>query len=108
MDQHSQSPLFRDGPGNALFTLVSVDTKGKGLPAPRAAAKSLKLDYLVGFTRWAIWSMQKPAPTAQTLFKNIGRPVRTIHLPKVDEFSHRRADDAFHAGNHHHGQIDGR
>ena len=29
VDQHSQLQLFRDGPGNALFTLVSVDTKGK-------------------------------------------------------------------------------
>ena len=31
VDQHSQLQLFRDGPGNALFTLMAVDTKGKGL-----------------------------------------------------------------------------
>ena len=30
VDQHSQLQLFRDGPGNTLFTLVTVDTKGEG------------------------------------------------------------------------------
>src|SRR5271154_3795813 len=48
VDQHSQLQLFRDGPGNALFTLMTVDTKGKGPTAPRARAKALKLDYLAG------------------------------------------------------------
>jgi glucose-6-phosphate isomerase len=28
VDQHSQLQLFRDGPGNALFTILTVDTKG--------------------------------------------------------------------------------
>src|SRR3569832_2717467 len=48
VDQHSQLQLFRDGPGNALFTLVRVATKGKGLTAPQARSKALKLDYLAG------------------------------------------------------------
>ena len=43
VDQHSQLQLFRDGPGNALFTLMTVDTKGKGPTAPRARAKALGL-----------------------------------------------------------------
>ena len=84
VDQHSQLQLFRDGPGNALFTLVSIDTKGKGLSVPRAAAKSLKLDYLAGRPMGDLIDAEFRA-TAQTLFKN-GRPVRTVHLPKVDEF----------------------
>jgi len=84
VDQHSQLQLFRDGPGNALFTLVQVDTKGKGAAAPRARAKSLKLDYLAGKRLGDLVDAECRA-TAQTLFKN-GRPVRRIHLAKVDEF----------------------
>jgi glucose-6-phosphate isomerase len=84
VDQHSQLQLFRDGPGNALFTLVQVDTKGKGLAAPRARAKALKLDYLAGKKLGDLVDAECRA-TAQTLFKN-GRPVRQIHLAKVDEF----------------------
>jgi glucose-6-phosphate isomerase len=85
VDQHSQLQLFRDGPGNALFTLVSVDTKGKGLSVPRAAAKSLKLDYLAGRPMGDLIAAEFRA-TGQTLFKN-GRPVRTVHLPQVNEFN---------------------
>ena len=71
-------------PGNALFTILTVDTKGKGPATPRAAAKSLKLDYLAGKRLGDLVDAESHA-TAQTLFKN-GRPVRTVHLPKVDEF----------------------
>ena len=84
VDQHSQLQLFRDGPGNALFTLVSVDTKGKGPMAPRARAKKLGLDYLAGKKLGDLVDAEARA-TAQTLAKN-GRPVRLIHLSKVDEF----------------------
>jgi glucose-6-phosphate isomerase len=84
VDQHSQLQLFRDGPGNALFTIVTVDTKGKGPMAPRAAAKSLKLDYLAGKRLGDLVEAESRA-TAQTLFKN-GRPVRVIHVPQVDAF----------------------
>ncbi len=84
VDQHSQLQLFRDGPGNALFTLMSVDTKGKGPAAPRARAKALGLDYLAGKKLGDLVDAEARA-TAQTLFKN-GRCVRQIHLAKVDEF----------------------
>jgi glucose-6-phosphate isomerase len=84
VDQHSQLQLFRDGPGNALFTLVSVDTKGKGPAAPRAIAKKLGLDYLAGKRLGDLVDAESRA-TAQTLSKN-GRPVRQIHLSKVDAF----------------------
>jgi len=84
VDQHSQLQLFRDGPGNALFTLVSVDTKGKGPTAPKARAKALGLNYLAGRKLGDLVDAEARA-TAQTLFKN-GRPVRQIHLAKVDEF----------------------
>jgi glucose-6-phosphate isomerase len=85
VDQHSQLQLFRDGPGNALFTIVTVDTKGKGQMAPKAAAKSLKLDYLAGKRLGDLVDAEARA-TAQTLFKN-GRPVRGLHVPEVNAFS---------------------
>jgi glucose-6-phosphate isomerase len=84
VDQHSQLQLFRDGPGNALFTLMAVDTKGKGLAAPRARANALGLKYLAGKKMGDLVDAEARA-TAQTLFKN-GRPVRRIHLTQVDEF----------------------
>ena len=84
VDQHSQLQLFRDGPGNALFTLMTVDTKGKGPAAPRPRAKALGLDYLAGKRLGDLVDAEGRA-TAQTLFKN-GRPVRRMHLSKVDEF----------------------
>jgi glucose-6-phosphate isomerase len=84
VDQHSQLQLFRDGPGNALFTILTVDTKGKGPVTPRAAAKSLKLDYLAGKRLGDLVEAESRA-TAQTLFKN-GRPVRVIHVPQVNAF----------------------
>lgn len=84
VDQHSQLQLFRDGPGNALFTLMTVDTRGKGPAAPKARAKALGLDYLAGRRMGDLVDAEARA-TAQTLFKN-GRCVRQIHLTKVDEF----------------------
>jgi glucose-6-phosphate isomerase len=84
VDQHSQLQLFRDGPGNALFTLMQVETRGKGLAAPRARANALGLKYLAGRKMGDLVDAECRA-TAQTLFKN-GRPVRVMHLAKVDEF----------------------
>ena len=84
VDQHSQLQLFRDGPGNALFTLVTVDTKGKGAAAPRARAKALGLNYLAGKRLGDLVDAEARA-TAQTLFKN-GRPVRRIRVTRTDEF----------------------
>jgi glucose-6-phosphate isomerase len=85
VDQHSQLQLFRDGPGNALFTILSVDMKGKGPAVPKATAKALGLAYLAGKKPGDLVEAECRA-TAQTLFKN-GRPVRVIHVPKVDAFS---------------------
>jgi glucose-6-phosphate isomerase len=84
VDQHSQLQLFRDGPGNALFTLMAVDTNGKGPTAPKARANKLGLKYLAGKKLGDLVDAEARA-TAQTLFKN-GRPVRQIHLTQVDEF----------------------
>ncbi len=85
VDQHSQLQLFRDGPGGALFTILSTDTKGQGPVAPLERAKSLGLDYLAGKPIGDLVDAEARA-TAQTLARN-GRPVRQIHIPRVDEKS---------------------
>ncbi|HVZ27529.1 MAG TPA: glucose-6-phosphate isomerase, partial [Rhizomicrobium sp.] len=64
---------------------LSVDMKGQGPLVPRPAARALGLDYLAGKRPGDLVEAECRA-TAQTLFKN-GRPVRTIHVPKVDAFS---------------------
>jgi glucose-6-phosphate isomerase len=82
VDQHSQLQLFRDGPNDALYTLVSTDTKGVGPAAPRDRAQALGLDYLAGRTVGDLVAAEVRA-TASTLSRN-RRPVRTIHVPKID------------------------
>ena len=85
VDQHSQLQLFRDGPGQALFTIVSTDTKGKGLIAPAERANALQLQYLAGKAMGDLVAAEARA-TAETLSRN-KRPVRQIHLPTIDERS---------------------
>lgn len=85
VDQHSQLQMFRDGPGKSLYTILSTDMKGEGLAAPRERAEALGLGYLAGKHMGDLVDAEARA-TAQTLSRN-GRPVRTIHLPKIDERS---------------------
>lgn len=82
VDQHSQLQLFRDGPGGALFTLLTTEMKGQGPVAPRARAAALGLDYLAGKPLGDLVAAEARA-TAQTLNRN-ARPVRVIHLPLID------------------------
>ncbi len=84
VDQHSQLQLFRDGPGQALFTILSTDTKGVGAVAPRERSEALGLSYLAGKHLGDLVAAEARA-TAETLARN-GRPVRQMHLPKVDEY----------------------
>jgi glucose-6-phosphate isomerase len=83
VDQHSQLQLFRDGPNQALFTILATDTRGKGPVAPRERATQLGLDYLAGRAMGDLVAAEARA-TAETLARN-GRPVRQITLPVVDE-----------------------
>jgi glucose-6-phosphate isomerase len=85
VDQHSQLQLFRDGPGKALFTLVTIDMKGQGPAVPEAAARALGQAYLAGKRPGDLIAAQSRG-TAQTLFKN-GRPVRMMHVARIDAFS---------------------
>ena len=73
VDQHSQLQLFRDGPGNALFTLVRRTPRARARSrrdARRSARPRLSRRQALGDLVAA-----EARATAQTLFKN-GRPVR--------------------------------
>ncbi|HEX3808151.1 MAG TPA: hypothetical protein VHW02_00500 [Rhizomicrobium sp.] len=83
VDQHSQLQLFLDGPGGALFTILTTDFKGKGPGAPDAAAKKYGLDYMVGKTIGDLAAAEARA-TGDVLSKR-GRPVRRMHVPKLNE-----------------------
>jgi glucose-6-phosphate isomerase len=83
VDQHSQLQLFLDGPGGALFTVLSADTKGQGAEIPRARADALGLSYLAGRRIGDLVEAEMRA-TAETLAKR-GRPVRRMHVAKIDE-----------------------
>ncbi len=85
VDQHSQLQLFRDGPNDALYTIVAPRTKGEGLIAPPQRAHALGLDYLAGRHMGDLVDAEAHA-TAQTLSRN-KRPVRRIAVPTIDERS---------------------
>jgi glucose-6-phosphate isomerase len=84
VDQHSQLQLFRDGPGNALFTILTAATKGEGLVAPAARANALGLGYLAGKSMGDLVAAEARA-SGETLARN-GRPIRYIHLPAINEY----------------------
>ena len=69
------SPATWVGVGTAPAPCASV---------PAARAKQIGVPYLAGKTLGDLVDAEARA-TAQTLFKN-GRPVRVIHMPRVDEF----------------------
>ena len=82
LDQHSQLQLFIGGPRDKLFTVVTTGNGG----GPRIDAELVKLagePGLGGKTIGDLVAAQGRA-TAETLAKN-GCPVRSIHLPKLDE-----------------------
>lgn len=85
VDQHSQLQLFRDGPGDALFTLLTTDTTGRGPAAPVERSNALNLSYLAGRALGDLVAAEARA-TAETLSRN-NRPVRQMHIAKVNERS---------------------
>jgi len=83
VDQHSQLQLFLDGPGGALYTILTTDTAGEGPEIPAARADVLGLGYLSGKHLGDLVAAEARA-TTETLVRR-GRPVRRIHVPKLDE-----------------------
>jgi glucose-6-phosphate isomerase len=82
VDQHSQLQLFLDGPGGALYTIITTDTNGAGPLISAARADALELSYLSGKHLGDLVAAEARA-TAETLARR-GRPVRQIHVPKID------------------------
>jgi glucose-6-phosphate isomerase len=85
VDQHSQLQLFIAGPRDKLFTVVTMETQGQGPRIDAELAKRAGEPDLGGKTIGDLVGAQGRA-TAETLAKN-GCPVRTIHLPRLDEES---------------------
>jgi glucose-6-phosphate isomerase len=85
VDQHSQLQLYLDGPGGALFTMVTLDTERRGPEIPTERAEALGLAYLRGRHLGDLVAAEARA-TAETLARR-GRPVRRIHVPVLNEES---------------------
>lgn len=83
VDQHSQLQLYRAGPADKLYTLLTQDMAGQGPAVPVAMAKNAGLDYLAGHTIGDLVSAEQRA-TLESL-ADAGRPVRRIHMPRLDE-----------------------
>lgn len=85
VDQHSQVQLYLAGPRDKLFTVLSTDTKGVG---PKMDAEMSKTAGEAGFGGKTLGDLvhAEARATAETLAKN-GCPVRTIHLPEINEGS---------------------
>jgi glucose-6-phosphate isomerase len=83
VDQHSQLQLFIAGPRDKLFTVITVECAGHGPRVDADLAAQAGEPDLGGKTIGDLVAAQGRA-TAETLAKN-GCPVRTIHLPQVDE-----------------------
>jgi glucose-6-phosphate isomerase len=83
VDQHSQLQLFIAGPRDKLFTVVTVDCAGRG---PKIDGTFAELSGEPGFAGKTIGDLvaAQGRATADTLAKN-GCPVRTLHVPRVDE-----------------------
>jgi len=83
VDQHSQLQLFMAGPRDKLFTVVTVNSAGRG---PRIAADLAELCGEPDFAGKTIGDLvaAQGRATAETLAKN-GCPVRTIRLERLDE-----------------------
>lgn len=81
VDQHSQLQLYLDGPDDKLYTVVTAG--GDGPIVPAKWAERIDQPLIAGKTLNQIVNAQARA-TAETLMR-AGRPVRTIHVPRLDE-----------------------
>src|SRR5450755_64752 len=83
VDQHSQVQLFIGGPRDKLFTVVTVAGAGRGPRMDGGLAKLAGEPAFGGKTIGDLVAAEGRA-TAEALAKN-GCPVRTIHLPQLNE-----------------------
>ena len=85
VDQHSRLQLYLAGPRDKLFTIVTVGSGGRGPRIDKALAKVAGEPEFGGKRVGDLVAAQGRA-TADTLARN-GRPVRTIHIERLDEHS---------------------
>lgn len=83
VDQHSQMQLHLGGPKDKLFTIVTVGSAGKGPKLGQELSERCGEPGFSGKTIGDLVAAQGRA-SADTLARN-GRPVRTLHIEKLDE-----------------------
>ena len=84
VDQHSQLQLYLGGAPDKMFTVLILDTAGKGAKiAPEALGGDKALAYLANQSLGDLLLAEAEA-TAVTLVKN-GRPTRVMRIAALDE-----------------------
>jgi len=83
VDQHSQLQLYLAGPADKLYTVLTTGVAGIGPRVPAEWASEPRLEYLAGRTVGDLVDAEQRA-TIDTLAA-ANRPVRTVHVPKLDE-----------------------
>lgn len=82
-DQHSQLQLYLDGPGDKMFTLLTLDVADKGRPISHGTSGDMSLLYLEGRTMGDLMAAEQDA-TAATLAEK-GCPTRIVKLKELNE-----------------------
>jgi glucose-6-phosphate isomerase len=85
IDQHSQVQLYREGPFDKIFTVLSVENLNNFLNLPSLYQKYEGLSYLGGHTINQLFDAEKNA-TILALTKS-GRPSIEISVPEVNPFT---------------------
>ena len=81
-DQHSQVQLYREGPNDKVFTILSVEDYGATVPIPQAPEGLAGLAYLEGRTLKELFQAEERA-TVWALAAVSRRPTARIVLPRV-------------------------
>ena len=82
IDQHSQVQLYREGPFDKIFTILSVENLNNFLNLPSLYEKYEGLSYLGGHTINELFNAEKKA-TILALTKS-GRPSIEITMPEIN------------------------
>lgn len=83
VDQHSQLQLWRAGPDDKLYTLITLDPQGRGPALDDGLAREIGAESLAGRRAGDLVAAMQQA-TAETLAA-VGRPVRRLRLERLDE-----------------------
>jgi glucose-6-phosphate isomerase len=81
-DQHSQVQLYREGPADKVFTILSVDRRAEELSLPEGPESLEGFDYLADKTMADLLNQEQRA-TVWALAKASGRPTVRIALDAV-------------------------